>query len=121
MRRRTPYNPPPKLTIRELRKRRAAHAVATVETRVNKLEQELASIEHAIEVLRDQVRVVQGQPQTNAHIGPIRQQQPSLSQAYAARRWELQREADVTRQRLETERRTLEDLKRRLSAEGNYP
>lgn len=121
MRRRTPYDPPPKLTIRELRKRRAAYAVAKMETRVERLEQELAHIEQAIEVLRDQVRTVQGQPQTNAHIGPIRQQQPSLSQAYAARRWELQREADITRQRLETERQTLEDLKRRLSAEGNYP
>jgi hypothetical protein len=121
MRRRTPYDPPPKLTIRELRKRRAAHAIAIVETRVEKLAQELERIEQAIEVLRDQVRAVQGQPQTNAHVGPIRQQQPSLSQAYAARRWELQREADLTRQRLETERRMLEDLKSRLTAEGNYP
>lgn len=121
MRRRTPYDPPPKLTIRELRKRRATHAVASVQTRVDKLEQELARIEQAIEVLRDQVRAVQGRAQLNTRLGTVRQQQSSFSQAYASRRWELQREADMTRRRLETERRTLEDLKRRLTAEGNYP
>ena len=121
MRRRTPYDPPAKLSIREIRKRRAAHAVATMETRVEKLQKELVRIEQAIDVLQDQIRAVQGQPQTNARLGPIRQQQPSLSQAYATRRWELQREADIARKRLETERRTLKELKRRLSAEGNYP
>ena len=92
-----------------------------METRVEKLQKELVRIEQAIEVLRDQVHAVPGGSQTDARSGSIRQQQAYFSRAYASRRWELQREAEFTRQRLEIERRTLEELKRRLSAEGDFP
>jgi hypothetical protein len=116
--RRNPYNPRPNWSVKDLRKPRAAHAMTLMEARVKKAEQELSSIKQAIEILRDQIRAVQGHPQSTVRLGPILQQQSSLAHSYAARRWELEREAELARQRLETERAILLDLKRRYEAAG---
>ncbi len=116
--RRTPHAAPPKWGIKELRKRRAAHALASAEERVRKAEEALARVEASIEVLRDQVRAVQSQGSGPEYVGPVRQQQPSYARAYSSRRHELQREAERARQRLETERGILRDLRRRLATDA---
>ena len=114
-----PYTSTPKLSIQELRSRRAAHAIASMEARVSKAQQALERIEQAIEVLKDQIRAVQGRPQSTTRVGQIRQQQASFANAYTARYLELQREVDLARKHLATESRILCDLKQRLQAAGH--
>jgi|WetSurMetagenome_2_1015567.scaffolds.fasta_scaffold404028_1 hypothetical protein len=118
MMRRTPYTPPTKWNVRDLRNVRAAYSVASMEMRVTKAEQEVARIEQAIDHLRDTIRADEGRPQSATGLGTIRQEQASCSHAYSVRRWELKREADLARQRLETEQKILKELKEKLHADG---
>jgi hypothetical protein len=115
---RRPYDPRPNWSVKDLRKPRAVHQLAVMEARVKKAEQELAGIKEAIEILHDHIRAVQGNAPSTVRVGSIRQEQSSLAHSYAARRFELQREADLAEQRLETERRIWQDLKRRFDAAG---
>ena len=108
----------PKLTIHEMRKRRAAYAVATMEERVRKAEKELERVEQSIKDLQKYNRAVQGHPEAEVKLGPVVQQQAYLAHTYAARRFELQQLANRAEQHLDRESKILRDLKKRLNDAG---
>ena len=102
----------PKLTIHEMRKRRAAYAVATMEERVRKAEKELERVEQSIKDLQKY------HPEAEVKLGPVVQQQAYLAHTYAARRFELQQLANRAEQHLDRESKILRDLKKRLNDAG---
>ena len=108
----------PKFTVHEMRRRRAAYAVAMMEERVRKAEKEIERIEQAIKDLQKYNRAVQGHPEAEVKLGPVVQRQASLVRTYAARRFELQQLANRAEQHLDRESKILRDLKKRLNDAG---